>query len=98
LAGWSFFWLASRPAQAGPQASRFVSDFTLHDYRGKQVSMSDFSESKLVVLAFLGTECPLAKLYAARLEEIARGYGNDQVAVIGLIANVQDNGQRFRVK
>jgi peroxiredoxin/mono/diheme cytochrome c family protein len=91
LAGWSLFCLASVPAQASPPASHAVSDFTLHDYRGQQVSMSDFSESKLVVLAFLGTECPLAKLYAARLEEIARSYGNDQVAVIGLIANVQDN-------
>lgn len=89
---WCLAWRAEPVAvRAESPAARPVDEFTLVDYQGKQVSLSDYHESKLVVLAFLGTECPLAKLYAGRLNEIARTYQNDDVAVIGLIANVQDN-------
>ena len=51
-----------------------VSDFTLRDYHGKEVSLGDFADSKLVVVAFLGTDCPMVKLYGARLDEIAKKY------------------------
>jgi peroxiredoxin len=89
---WHAAWLqVLAPAQAASPSARQVTDFTLLDYRGKKVSLSEFHESKLVVLAFLGTECPLAKLYAGRLNDIVRMYQDDEVAVIGLIANVQDN-------
>ncbi|MBM4074520.1 MAG: thiol-disulfide isomerase, partial [Planctomycetes bacterium] len=44
-----------------------VSNFTLHSYRGSDVSLDDFADQKLVAVAFLGTECPLAKLYGPRL-------------------------------
>lgn len=68
-----------------------VTNFTLDDYRGKSISLNDFRDAKLVVLVFLGTECPLAKRYAGRLQEIAKQYRANQVAVIGLNSNVQDN-------
>lgn len=68
-----------------------LENVTLQDYRGKEVSLSDFQSSRLVVLAFLGTECPLAKLYAGRLEAISRTYQPEEVVVLGIDSNVQDS-------
>ena len=44
-----------------------VSDFKLDDFRGKTHALSDYQDRPIVVIAFLGTECPLAKLYGPRL-------------------------------
>src|SRR5690606_17221439 len=64
-----------------------VQDFTLRDYRGKEHALSDFADAKVVVLAVLGTECPLAKLYASRLQEIFERYSDRDVVFVGLNAN-----------
>lgn len=68
-----------------------VADFTLSDYRGEQHSLSDYGEAKVVVLAVLGTECPLAKLYAPRLQSVADRYAGKGVVVLGVNANAQDS-------
>ena len=44
-------------------------------------------EFKRVVVAFLGTECPLAKLYAPRLAELAKELPKDKVAFVAIDAN-----------
>ena len=44
----------------------------------------------MVVIAFLGIECPLASLYAPQLAELARGYEKKGVAFFGVDANQQD--------
>lgn len=67
-----------------------VADFTLDDFRGKTHSLSDFSQRKAVVIAFLGTECPLAKLYGHRLQTISDTFGHS-VAVVGINANRHDS-------
>lgn len=67
-----------------------ISDFTLTDYRGKKTSLSDYADKKIVVVAFLGTDCPLAKLYGPRVQELSQEYADRGVAVIGINANRQD--------
>jgi peroxiredoxin len=71
--------------------SRPVEDFRLQDFRGKEHALSDYRDSKLVVLAFLGTECPLAKLYGPRLAKLAEEFGPQGVSFLGVNANVQDS-------
>lgn len=69
---------------------RKVDNFTLKDYRGKSHALDDFKDRKLVVLAFLGTDCPLAKLYAPRLAALDREFAARGVAFLGVNANSQD--------
>ena len=52
----------------GPQ----VQSFTLRDFRGKSYSLADLQDKQAVVIAFLGTECPLAMQYAPRLVATGR--------------------------
>ena len=59
----------STAAEKSP-IGRKVDPFTLKDHRGKEHSLADLQDRKLVVLAFLGVECPLAKQYAPRLANL----------------------------
>ena len=68
-----------------------VEGFSARDFRGKEASLADFADSKAVVIAFLGTECPQAKLYAPRLIELAAEFKARGVAFIGVDSNQQDS-------
>ena len=73
----------SVPGQALPE-------FSLKDVRGKSHSLSDYKSSPLIVLAVLGTECPLAKQYAIKLQKLADAYADRGVTVLAVDANRQD--------
>jgi peroxiredoxin len=68
-----------------------VEDFTLKDYYGKTHSLSDYADMKVVVIYFTGTECPLAKLYAPRMERMSHEFEGQGVAILGINANRQDS-------
>src|SRR5438132_3412037 len=82
--------MARAEATTSPVGKK-VETFTLRDYRGAERSLQDFANHELMVLAFTGTECPVAKLYAPRLAELAKEYGPKGVAFIGINANQQDS-------
>ena len=70
---------------------RQIQDFELRDFRGTPHTLGGLAEQKLVVLAFMGTECPLAKLYAPRLAKLAREFEGQGVAFLGINSNRQDS-------
>ncbi len=49
------------------------------------------TDNRLTVVCFLGTECPLAKLYAGRLTHWQREFEPRQVRFIGINSNQQDS-------
>jgi peroxiredoxin len=75
------------PSSLGKQ----VDEFSLQDFRGKQHALADLKDSKLVVVAFLGVECPLSKLYGPRLAELAKQYESQGVTFIAVDSNRQDS-------
>ncbi|MCA8991623.1 MAG: redoxin domain-containing protein [Planctomycetaceae bacterium] len=81
---------AVTPVFAESPLAQSITAFQLKDYRGHEVSLADYAESKVVVVAFLGTQCPLAKLYSVRLQEISDEYADKGVVVLGVNSNVQD--------
>src|SRR5262245_5381339 len=91
---WSLLLLGSvlaapevRPLPIGTAAP----DFALRDHRGALRKLDDWQETQFIVIAFLGSDCPLVKLYTPRLNEIAKEYGSRGVAVIGINANQHDH-------
>jgi peroxiredoxin len=76
---------------ATPPVGAEIADFRLPDHLGKEHALSELADGELVVVAFLGTECPLAKLYAGRLQAIAAEYAERGVAVVAVMSNVQDS-------
>jgi peroxiredoxin len=78
-----------RPAKT-PLGTR-VQSFELRDFRGKSYSLDDFQDKQILVVAFLGTECPLALQYAPRLAQLSQRFAERGVAFIGINANQQDS-------
>lgn len=78
------------PADAPGRIGTVAPAFELRDAAGKLHRLADMREAKLVVIAFLGVECPLAKLYAVRLNELAQEFGPRGVSIVGIAANTQD--------
>jgi peroxiredoxin len=72
------------------RVGRKIEAFKLDDFRGRTRSLSDWSDAKLVVVAFLGTECPLANLYAPRLARLAKSWKAKGVEFVGINSNQQD--------
>lgn len=80
---------SSHAADASPVGKK-VDDFAARDFRGKENKLSDFAESKAIVIAFVGTECPLAKLYGPKLAAMAEEFKARGVAFLAIDSNQQD--------
>jgi len=96
LSIWNWMlWIAISPLMAEPLppkiVGRHVPDFVLPDQSGGQVAMSDFNDSRLLVLVFLGTECPIANAYLPVLNDLQSRYSDRGVRVIGINANPADS-------
>lgn len=79
-------------ADALPQSiADTLKTLKLPDRFGKPFEFEQTAKSRVLVLAFLGTECPLAKLYAPRVQELASRYASEDVSFIGVCSNVQDS-------
>ncbi|HEY4308453.1 MAG TPA: redoxin domain-containing protein [Pirellulales bacterium] len=81
---------AEEATQSTP-IGRKIDAFVAREFRGKETSLADFSDKRLVVVAFLGTECPLAKLYGPRLAQLSDEYASREVAFLGVDSNRQDS-------
>jgi peroxiredoxin len=70
---------------------RKVEPFSLKDFRGREHSLATMlRQHKGVAVVFLGTECPLVKLYAARMQELSQAFAKQGVALVGIDSNRQD--------
>jgi peroxiredoxin len=96
VAAWLFvagvgFMQTARSAERSASLGRTIDDFTLRDYRGKEHSLADYADRDVLVVAFLGTDCPLVRQYAPRLREIHEQFQSRGVTVLGINANRQDS-------
>ncbi len=82
----------SAPANGSDSAmGHKVAFFSLKDYRGKEHSLAALLHAKkAVAIIFLGTECPLAKLYGPRMEALAKEFESKGVGFMGIDSNRQD--------
>ena len=65
------------------------------DENASPVSLKKLSQAKFTVVCFLGVECPLAKLYAPRLQQLAGEFSEQSIRFIGINSNRQDSLEEF---
>ena len=70
---------------------RDLEALSLPDCFGKPYNLKQLDSSPIIVVAFVGTECPLAKLYGPRLQELSARYADKGVRFIAVGSNVQDS-------
>jgi len=83
-------------------------NFTMTDYEGNNHSLSDYTESKVIVIMFIATKCPVSNDYNSRMEEIFNEYKDKEVSFLGINSNksedvseienhAKDNGLTFTI-
>ena len=60
---------------------------SLRDVRGNRRALHGFTGNKAIVLAFLGTECPVANLYVPGLIELEKRFRSKKVQFLGIYPN-----------
>ena len=82
----------------GGEESRIGSkmeDFQLKSSTGTELGLSQWADERVVVVAFLGVDCPLAKLYAPRLQQLQAAYEPKGVAFMAIDSNAQDSVEQM---
>ena len=93
----SFTLLASdRVPTSDRESTAVATPFSVTDIQGRKLELAKEPAHQLTVICFLGTECPLAKLYAGRLQKIANGFDGSNVRFIGLNSNRQDSAEELK--
>ncbi len=79
------------PGERSPSIGTKIGSFALSDFRGREFRSEEFASAPAIALVFLGTECPLAKMYALRINQLEEAYKDSGVAFLAINPNVQDS-------
>ena len=77
--------------EAATPLGKQIENFQLPDFLGAPHALADWKEKPAVVVAFVGAECPLAKLYSNRLVELAAQFEPQGVQFVAIDSNQQDS-------
>ncbi len=90
----SLFFVCNSALFAGektkPEQSGSIT-FRLPTTTGEIVELTQKPEHKATVVCFLGAECPLARLYGPKLNQLQAAYQSKGVRLIGVNSNRQDS-------
>jgi peroxiredoxin len=64
-----------------------VENFTLKDYNGKSHSLTDYKNSKVIVLMFISTKCPVSNSYNEKMKDLYDNYHSKDIEFIGINSN-----------
>ena len=67
---------------ADKRIGRFIPDYSFKDLADRPHKLSDFSRSRLLVVAMTSTSCPLSRKYLPTLAELTRRFANQSVSFI----------------
>src|SRR5438552_256750 len=77
-----------KAAALGQKVSR---SHALRDVRGNRRPLHDFTGHKALVIAFVGTECPVANLYLPELIQLEKKYRSKEVQFLAIYANAAED-------
>ena len=82
--------------RAADMIGRRIADFVLQDTTGKEVAFSDFRDTRVRVVVFMGTECPVGNAYVPDIVEFQKQYRDQSVQVIGVNAMLSDTAESIQ--
>jgi peroxiredoxin len=73
-----------------------VENFTLEDYNGVKHSLNDYKNSKVIVLMFIATRCPVSNAYNERMVQLYDDYMPKGVAFVAINSNKEENVEEIK--
>lgn len=84
-----FFFNTTTPTTWGEK--RQAENFSLPEVvTGKNISLSDFKDSKAIVILFIATQCPISNDYNERMAKLFNDYQSKNIAFVGINSNKQE--------
>lgn len=83
------------PRDASRVVGEQLADFTLRDLDGRALHLADFRDKKVLVLVYLGIDCPVGNLYVPRLLKLNARYRDRGVAFVGVNANAHESAKEI---
>ena len=74
-----------------PVSAIKISEFTLSDIYKKEHSLSDYKDSKAILILFIATQCPVSNAYNTRMVELYNQYHDKNIAILGINSNKQES-------
>ena len=90
------FGLLLAPVLRAGEELKKITDFTLEDYNGVKHSLSEFKDSKAIVLMFIATQCPVSNAYNERMAALQKDYAAKGVKFVGINANKQEGVEEVK--
>ncbi len=88
--GLIFLLIFAAPLSAADK-TKTIDSFSLSDARtGKPVALTDFAQSKAIVVVFLGTACTISNCQLIELAQLHKQYSGKGVQFLGINSNQQD--------
>jgi hypothetical protein len=87
LAGGAFLRASEEATEATAIGSKLPNSHSLRDLRGNGRDLEGFKGHKAVVLVFLGSDCPVSKVYVPGIVELERKYRTKGVQFLGVYPN-----------
>jgi peroxiredoxin len=78
-----------------PNKKKFE-DFTLDDYNGVKHTLSDYKDSKAIVVMFIATQCPISNAYNSRMADLYKDYQDKNIAFVGINSNKQESVEEIK--
>jgi peroxiredoxin len=73
-----------------------VSDFSLNNYDGKSVSLSDYKDAKAIVIMFISTQCPVSNSYNERMVNLYNEFNKKGISFVAVNSNKQENVEEIK--
>jgi thiol-disulfide isomerase/thioredoxin len=93
LGGWESYFSGQtvEPGRRTAIGARVTDTDSLRDLRGNRRSLAGFKGHKAIVLAFLGTECPVSNLYVPGIIELEKRYRAKNVQFLAIYSNENED-------
>ena len=73
-----------------------VENFTLEDYNGIKHSLDDYKSSKVIVLMFIATRCPVSNAYDERMVSLYNDYATKGVTFVAINSNKEESTEEIK--
>ena len=73
-----------------------IENFKLKDYNGEEHQLTDFKNSRAIVVMFIATQCPVSNAYNKRMEQLYKDYKEKGIAFVGINSNKQESTEEVK--
>lgn len=95
ISGLVFFFACPNCLTADVEPLEYGAPFSLKSVHDKAIDVKTSVSPHWTVLCFLGTECPLTRLYGPRLEQMADECFDSEIRFVGINSNSQDSTEEI---